>query len=502
MERNSTFLKRFFLTALFICLLSLAGSRPVNAAKYVDQSKTAVSVTSSKTGWVRINGKWYYYDKNGKMRWGSIYYKKNYYYCRSDGKRATGFVNRNGALYYYSNSTGKMVRGKWLTKGGKKYYLTKSGKALTSQWLSQSGKKYYFNAKSRMVTGLKQIDGSLYYFNSKGVMYAAKWYTNSKTGSKYYLSKSGKALTSSWLTKSGKKYYFNENSVAVTGWNQIDGYYYYFNSNGVMQKNKWVGIYYVGSNGRRTSKTRGVTTVNEDKTKYTYTSTTLNIELLKKTKHGVSYWVAHIKTADASQLKSALSYGTYGGTRQTTSSAVSSNGGIIGINGSAFDYDSGKPWANTVCIKNGVVYADHVTNDNVMAVTWDGIMYRIPAGQSASDLIAAGVKDTYVFGPTLIMEGVSVYKDQVTAAEALKYYPRTAVGMVSQNDYVLVVTDTGNYSGLNGDDLVSIFLSYGCQFAYNLDGGGSSTLYFNGQVMNSLISDYQRPCADFLYFTR
>ena len=42
----------------------------------------------------------------------------------------------------------------------------------------------------------------------------------------------------------------------------------------------------------------------------------------------------------------------------------------------------------------------------------------------------------------------------------------------------------------------------GCTYAYNLDGGGSATLYFNGKVMNKLIGNTQRPCADFLYFTR
>lgn len=83
-----------------------------------------------------------------------------------------------------------------------------------------------------------------------------------------------------------------------------------------------------------------------------------------------------------------------------------------------------------------------------------------------------------------------------------KYYPRTAVGMVKPNDYVLLVTDTGSYNGLNHWDMVDIFKSYGCTYAYNLDGGGSATLYFNGKVMNKLIGNTQRPCADFLYFTR
>ena len=68
--------------------------------------------------------------------------------------------------------------------------------------------------------------------------------------------------------------------------------------------------------------------------------------------------------------------------------------------------------------------------------------------------------------------------------------------------YLYCLWVTGSYNGLNHWDMVDIFKSYGCTYAYNLDGGGSATLYFNGKVMNKLIGNTQRPCADFLYFTR
>ncbi|MCD8398762.1 MAG: phosphodiester glycosidase family protein [Lachnospiraceae bacterium] len=425
---------RVILPLFLICLCWMAWSSPAQAAKYVKQSNTTVCITSNQTGWIQLYGDWYYYDSNGRLRYGSIKYKGNYYYSAKDGKRVTGFVTRNGSKYYYSKKTGIMLRSRWLTTtSGKKYYLNESGKALTKEWLTLDGKKYYFNANSRM----------------------------------------------------------------VTGWKKIKGYYYYFDSDGVLATSKWVGIYYVNENGQRTSETRSVVSSNKAKTKYTYKSATLNIELLKKSTHGVSYWVAHIKTSSSDQLKSALSYGTYGGTRQTTSSAVSSNGGVIGINGSAFSYSTGQPSPLGMCIKNGVIYGDYTTSYTVMAVKWDGTIYTPAQGLSGADLLAEGVKDTYNFGPVLISGGVA----QPSIAETQKYYPRTAIGMVAKNDYVIVVTDTGNYTGLNHSDLVSIFQSYGCQYAYNLDGGGSSTLYFNGQVMNELINDYERPCADFLYFT-
>ena len=132
------------------------------------------------------------------------------------------------------------------------------------------------------------------------------------------------------------------------------------------------------------------------------------------------------KTSNAKQLKSALSNGTYGGSRQTTSDAVSSNGGIIGVNGSAFDYGTGKPSPLGMCIKNGIIYGDYMTSYSVMAVKKDGTIYTPAQGLMGKNLLAAGVKDTYNFGPVLIKDGEA----QLPWTETEKYYPRTAVGMV------------------------------------------------------------------------
>lgn len=265
-----------------------------------------------------------------------------------------------------------------------------------------------------------------------------------------------------------------------------------------MARNQWIDDAYVNNIGQRIAAREPQPDKTLSSSHYTYTSSTLKIDLRKKSMHGVSYWAAKIHISSPSQLRSALSYGTYGGTRQTTSSAVSSNGGIIGVNGSAFSYQTGKPSPLGMCIKNGKIYGDYMTSYSVMAVKKDGTIYTPAQGLMGKDLLADGVKDTYNFGPVLIKDG----KVQPAWSETAKYYPRTAIGMISPCNYVLLVTNTGSYTGLNHWDMVNIFLSYGCTYAYNLDGGGSATLYYNGNVMNSLISDYQRPCADFLYFTK
>ncbi len=383
-----------------------------------------------------------------------------------------GWVKR-GKDYYFYNSKGKLLWGK-ITYKGQRYYSTKNGKRYTG-WLKSGGKRYYYNRKN-------------------GIMFRNRWATGTKYS--YYFNKSGVAIANRWLSYGGKRYYFLPNSRMATGWQKIGEYRYYFDKKtGALYTNVWVGKYYVNDSGRRTGQTRPDVKVNDNR--YTYKSSSLNIDLRRKSTHNVPYWVALIKIKNSGQLKSALSYGTYGGARQTTSGAVSGNGGIIGVNGSAFSYQTGRPSPLGMCIKNGVIYGNYETSYSVMAVKYDGTIYTPEQGLKGEALLEEGVKDTYNFGPILLKDGQA----QPAWSETAKYYPRTAVGMVKPGIYVLLVTDTGSYAGLNHWDLVNIFNSYGCQYAYNLDGGGSATLYYNGQVMNKLINNYERPCGDFLYFT-
>lgn len=400
-------------------------------------------------------------------------YVKAYNTTVSTTSKKHGWVKK-GKDYYFYNSKGRLLCGK-INYRGARYYSTKDGKRYTG-WLKSNGKMYYYNRKN-------------------GIMFRNRWAKGTKYS--YYFNKSGVAIASRWLNYQGKSYYFLANSRMATGWVKIGDYRYYFDkTTGALAKNAWVGKYYVNDSGQRTGQTRPDVKVNDNR--YTYTSSTLKVDLRRKSTHSVPYWVAVIKIANSSQLRSALSYGTYGGTRQTTSGAVSSNGGIIGVNGSAFSYQTGKPSPLGMCIKDGVIYGNYETSYSVMAVKYNGTIYTPEQGLKGEDLLEEGVKDTYNFGPVLIKDGQA----QPAWAETAKYYPRTAVGMVQPGTYILVVTDTGSYSGLNHWDLVNIFNSYGCQYAYNLDGGGSATLYYNGQVMNKLINNYERPCGDFLYFTK
>jgi exopolysaccharide biosynthesis protein len=65
--------------------------------------------------------------------------------------------------------------------------------------------------------------------------------------------------------------------------------------------------------------------------------------------------------------------------------------------------------------------------------------------------------------------------------------PRTAIGQISELHYIMLVSDGRTYEseGLSLLNLAELLKEQGCETAYNLDGGGSSTMYFNGEVINN-----------------
>ena len=216
------------------------------------------------------------------------------------------------------------------------------------------------------------------------------------------------------------------------------------------------------------------------------------------------YWLCHIMTDTVDQLKAAMSNDTYGGERTKTSDETSAHKGILGINGSMFTYGEGIPSPGKTYIRDGQIISGLDTNDNIMCIRKNGTMYTTLAGESAQSLISDNVYNTFCFGPTLVENG------QFYAIDPAKFnqsaaYPRTVIGMTEPTDYYVLVADgkRPSYScGLTYKEAATIMMDAGCTYAYNLDGGGSTSLYFNGKLLNSPSdSTGERPCGDILYFT-
>ena len=82
------------------------------------------------TGWLNLNGTWYYLDANGIMKTGWLNLNGTWYYLQSSGAMKTGWLNLNGT-WYYLQSSGAMKTG-WLNDNGTWYYLNASGSMATN----------------------------------------------------------------------------------------------------------------------------------------------------------------------------------------------------------------------------------------------------------------------------------------------------------------------------------------------------------------------------------
>lgn len=195
-------------------------------------------------------------------------------------------------------------------------------------------------------------------------------------------------------------------------------------------------------------------------------------------------YVADIQLASPEYLKTALADNAYGkNLTEKTSVMARSAGAILAINGDYYGVQE-----SGYVLRNGVLYRNTpVSGKEDLVIFADGSFRIIREDEiSAQSLLEAGAEQILSFGPALVENGeVSVEKGQ-EVSRAKSGNPRTAIGIVGENHYVFVVSDgrTSDSQGLSLYELAEFMQSLGVTTAYNLDGGGSSTLYFNGQVVN------------------
>lgn len=129
--------------------------------------------------------------------------------------------------------------------------LSVAGSCFADEWKETDSGMTYIDDSGKTVTGLKEIDGSKYYFNAKGIMKTG--WLSAKSGKKYYFDKDGKMHTG-WLRDDGSKYYFGKNGAMATGSVKIGGSYYLFDEDGKMLTG-WQTAdgedYYYCTNGKR-----------------------------------------------------------------------------------------------------------------------------------------------------------------------------------------------------------------------------------------------------------
>jgi exopolysaccharide biosynthesis protein len=220
----------------------------------------------------------------------------------------------------------------------------------------------------------------------------------------------------------------------------------------------------------------------------------------------VTYYVADVTLTDATVLQSAFANNEFGtNIVENTSAIAEDNGAVFAINGDYYGFrDTG------IVIRNGVVYRDEGAREGLAFYRDGTVQVYDETTTSADELVAAGVWNTLSFGPAILEDGEvvdgieDVEVDTNVGNHSIQGdQPRTAVGVIDANHLVFVVVDgrsPGYSEGVTLPELADIFQDLGATTAYNIDGGGSSTLYFDGEVVNHpLGKGEERGTSDILY---
>ncbi len=213
-------------------------------------------------------------------------------------------------------------------------------------------------------------------------------------------------------------------------------------------------------------------------------------------------YVADVITHGPDAIKTAFAYDTFGkNIKATTSEIAEQNGALFAINGDFYGARS-----SGFVVRDGVVYRSVKSGRYDLAIMDDGSFDIVSEDETTPDeLVERGARHVFSFGPPLIDNGSLLISRLYDAGIDDIYRPRAAIGIIEENHYVFLATDgrTCNSEGLSIYQLARFMEELGCQCAYNLDGGGSVTMYYNGEVLNetSTYGDYlmERKVSDIVY---
>lgn len=256
------------------------------------------------------------------------------------------------------------------------------------------------------------------------------------------------------------------------------------------------------STTKSTGSTGSTTSSNSGTVIGTYSDSKSKITLTQYRAYDSNIYVADVEVTDGTSILSAFANNTYGrNITDTTSDMAEENNAVLAING---DYYGARQ--SGYVIRNGVVYRNQGSNGEDMVISKDGSLSFISESDTTTDsLMQKQAWQVLSFGPVLVENGQVAVSENDEVGMAMASNPRTAIGTVAKNHYLFVVSDgrTSESAGLSLYELANFMKSLGATNVYNLDGGGSSTMVFQGEVVNNPTTNgnkiSERAVSDILY---
>ena len=235
-----------------------------------------------------------------------------------------------------------------------------------------------------------------------------------------------------------------------------------------------------------------------------YVSQDLKITIQEVREENQRYWIVEVIGSEGAPLRGfqanqqveiACEEDFVSNTTETVSSMASRVGAILAINASGFHKHNGIKPMGIVIRNQDIISKDNSFKKESLSVMPNGNLkfYKLRKRENIDDL---SIVNNFNFGPVLLRNG-----DRVNFEDTSRH-PRTAIGQISNHHYLIVIAEgrLDDAIGMTFKELQDIFIDYDCKNAYNLDGGGSTTLYFKGNILNRLSDGSERAVIDMIYF--
>ncbi len=247
------------------------------------------------------------------------------------------------------------------------------------------------------------------------------------------------------------------------------------------------------------------TTGEVEQTENSYRSANVSIEMTKVTvgteSKPIVYYLADIYIKDISSFRTGVAFDfeeQNQGSRKNVMSTLQLSqlvGSIVAISGDNFTYH------DSIAVRNGVEWERKLpVYGDICVLYYDGTMETYPEPLKGDTIDAIYAKNPYqiwTFGPELLVDG------QVPGSFAgTKANPLSAVGYYEPGHYCFILVDgrQKDYSwGMSLAELAQVFYDLGCKVAYNLDGGDTAVMTYDGEWRSQPQDASPRDTSDILY---
>ena len=239
-----------------------------------------------------------------------------------------------------------------------------------------------------------------------------------------------------------------------------------------------------------------------------YEDASIRVEMETRVIDGETYRIAWVEIASPTQLRTAVAGGS--NVNSTKEAKVidmaKKNQAIVAING---DYYQKQTTKKAFEYRMGVIARKNTNQMKDILIIDENGDFHIVLAQATADQLAAlqaiekeyAIINAFCFGPALVKDGELIQTSKNYDWAPNGKTARTAIGQLGKLQYVLVAVDgkENPVRGATHQQLADFMYEIGCQNAYNLDGGGSSYLFFHDDYYNIKMAGH-RDITDIIYF--